>query len=100
MCGLTTVCAPIYVAETSSDQLRGRLGAAFQLLVTLGILYIDAFGLLRAWRWLGVSCIAASLAWSLLLVSVPESPAHLVRQRKYGDARKALRSGQTIEGKK
>ena len=59
-------------------------------MVTFGILYIDVVGLLGSWRWLSVAVILISFLWAVLLLAVPDSPAFLVSQRRYEDARKAL----------
>ena len=61
-----------------------------QLLVTLGILYVDVVGFFGSWRWLSVACLVFSFVWAAALMLVPESPVYLMRKRRLDDARRAL----------
>lgn len=88
--GAVTVVAPSYIAETSSPHVRGLFGSCFQVLVTVGVLYIDALGATKAWRWLSVACIAMCVVWIVLLMLIPESPSYLLAKKNYDEARKAL----------
>eukprot|EP00095_Tigriopus_kingsejongensis_P004750 maker-scaffold510_size151595-snap-gene-0.31 protein:Tk04750 transcript:maker-scaffold510_size151595-snap-gene-0.31-mRNA-1 annotation:"sugar transporter " len=88
--GLTSIAVPVYIAETSSPQVRGLLGSCFQVMVTLGVLFIDVVGAFGSWRWLSVACVAASLVWLICLCFVPESPTYLLAQRRFNEARLAL----------
>ena len=66
--GLTSVAAPMYIAELSPARNRGKLVSLFQLAITVGIVsLIRSIDLSpdHAWRWmLG---LATSLARSLVL---------------------------------
>lgn len=66
--GVSTIAAPIYIAEVSPQESRGKMTAAFQLNIVLGILVALASNLLlkdlgeNAWRYmLGAECVPAAL---------------------------------------
>ncbi len=88
--GAASVAVPVYVGETASASVRGALGTAMQLAISFGILYVDCLGLLGSWRWMSFACLAVAPVWVLMLLVVPESPAHLLAQRKFDEARLAL----------
>src|SRR5437773_10014961 len=93
--GLSSVAAPLYIAELAPARRRGTLVSLFQLAVTVGILtsfLID--GMLaptQAWRtMLGVAVIpGAALVFGML--PVPESPRWLMKHGRTGEAGAALR---------
>jgi len=93
--GASSVAAPIYISEISSPENRGKLGGMYQFNLVLGILIafisnylLQGFGGDNDWRWmLGVEAIPA-LIYTLLVVSIPNSPRWLVLQK--GDDEGAL----------
>ncbi len=93
--GASSVAAPIYISEISSPENRGKLGGMYQFNLVLGILIafisnylLQGFGGDSDWRWmLGVEAIPA-LIYTLLVVSIPNSPRWLVLQK--GDDEGAL----------
>lgn len=88
--GVTSIAAPVYIAETSSASVRGMLGSCFQVMVTLGVMYVDVVGAFGSWRWLCVACVAMTLVWAIALFFVPESPAYLLSQKRFNEARLSL----------
>ena len=90
MSGLTSIAAPVYIAETSSAGVRGMLGSCFQMMVTFGILYVDILGYFGSWRWLTVGCLASCSIWAISLLFVPETPAYLLQKRKFDEARDSM----------
>lgn len=84
--GVATVASPLYIAEISPAELRGRLAAMFQFNIVLGVLvafvsnyllgtYLDAD---IAWRWmLGVEAFPA-LLYTVFCFRLPESPRWLI----------------------
>ena len=96
--GGASVVSPLYIAEISPPRFRGRLVAAQQLNVVLGILLaflsnyaIAAMDLGAAeWRWmLGIQAVP-SLAFFLLLLPTPESPRWLVAKGRPDEAKGVL----------
>lgn len=97
--GGSSVLGPMYIAEISPADWRGRLVGVFQFNIVFGILLayfsnyligLMHFGLAE-WRWmLGVAAIPATLFF-LLLHSIPRSPRWLVKQDREEEARNVLR---------
>ena len=84
--GVATVASPLYISEISPANLRGRLAGMFQFNIVFGILiaFISNYFLGRylseqiAWRWmLGVEAIPA-LLYTVMCVTIPESPRWLI----------------------
>jgi SP family arabinose:H+ symporter-like MFS transporter len=87
--GISTVAAPLYIAEIAPAERRGRLAGLFQFNIVFGILvaflsnyligkYVDAS---VAWRWmLGVEAFPA-LLYTALCFSIPESPRWLLSRK-------------------
>jgi len=98
--GAASVVAPMYIAEISPANLRGRLVAISQFNVVAGILaayfsnYLIA-GLVggpesNAWRpMLGVLAVPAALFF-VLAMRIPESPRWLVKQHRRAEAASIL----------
>jgi MFS transporter, SP family, arabinose:H+ symporter len=91
--GISTVAAPLYIAEIAPPDARGRLTALFQFNIVLGILiaYVSNAAILanvelHAWRWmLGVEAFPA-LLYTLLTFTLPESPRWLIALRGQREA--------------
>ncbi len=83
--GISTVAAPLFIAEISPPGHRGRLAGMFQFNIVFGILvaFLSNAILARvwgenAWRWmLGAEAFPA-LLYTLLCVRLPESPRWLI----------------------
>jgi len=83
--GVSSVVAPTYISEISTPGARGRLTAMYQFNIVFGILIafisnylLQGVGGANDWRWmLGVLAIP-SLIYTVLILSVPESPRWLV----------------------
>jgi SP family galactose:H+ symporter-like MFS transporter len=92
--GLTSVAAPMYIAELSPARNRGKLVSLFQLAITAGILvsYLVDRALVpeHAWRWmLGLAIIPGALL-VLGMFAMPESPRWLLKTGLEKAARRAL----------
>lgn len=92
--GLSSVAAPMYIAELSPPRNRGKLVSLFQLAITVGILlsYIvdRALAPEHAWRWmLGLAVIPGALL-VLGMLAMPESPRWLLKSGDEKAARRAL----------
>jgi sugar porter (SP) family MFS transporter len=83
--GVSSVVAPTYISEISTPATRGRLTALYQFNIVFGILIaflsnylLQGVGGTDDWRWmLGVLAIP-SLLYTLMVISVPESPRWLI----------------------
>ena len=87
--GISTVAAPLYIAEISPPERRGRLAGLFQFNIVFGILIAFLSNYLlgksidsaSAWRWmLGVEAIPA-LLYTVLCFGIPESPRWLIARQ-------------------
>jgi sugar porter (SP) family MFS transporter len=85
--GVSTVAAPLYIAEIAPADQRGRLAGMFQFNIVLGILVAFLSNALLAgtgpdaWRWmLGVEAIPA-LIFTALCLRIPESPRWLIGRK-------------------
>ena len=92
--GLTSVAAPMYIAELSPARNRGKLVSLFQLAITVGILVsylVDrALAPAHAWRWM---LLLAAIPGTLLVLGMfvmPESPRWLLKAGSEKAARDAL----------
>jgi SP family arabinose:H+ symporter-like MFS transporter len=99
--GISTVVAPMYIAEIAPPRYRGRLAGMFQFNIVFGILIAFVSNALlagvgeNAWRWmLGVAAFP-SLLYSLFCFGLPESPRWLLSRK--GDREAALEVLQRIE---
>jgi sugar porter (SP) family MFS transporter len=84
--GMATVASPMYISEISPARMRGRLAGMFQFNIVFGILiaFVSNYFLGKhvnaevAWRWmLGVEAFPA-LLYSVLCLTIPESPRWLI----------------------
>lgn len=94
--GIATVASPLYISEIAPPLYRGRLAGLFQFNIVLGILVAFVSNALIGgtgpsdWRWmLGVEAIPA-LAYTLLGVTLPESPRWLMAHRGQREAAAAV----------
>lgn len=85
--GISTVAAPLYIAEIAPPARRGRLAGMFQFNIVFGILIAFVSNALigrlgeHAWRWmLGVEAVPA-LVYTVLCFAIPESPRWLIARR-------------------
>lgn len=86
--GVSTIAAPVYIAEISPAESRGRLTALFQFNIVFGIIVSLLSNLLlrdvgaNAWRWmLGVEALPA-LVFTALCPFLEESPRWLRENEK------------------
>jgi len=85
--GVSTVVAPLYIAEIAPPRHRGRLAGMFQFNIVFGIVIAFLSNALLvdvgpdAWRWmLGVAAFP-SLLYTVLCFALPESPRWLLARK-------------------
>ena len=98
--GVSTIAAPVYIAEISPAESRGKLTALFQFNIVFGVLAALASNLLlkdvgeNAWRWmLGAECAPAVL-FVALAPFLAESPRYLAMKSSNRTA--ALSNGSSL----
>lgn len=95
--GMASMISPMYIAEFSPAQKRGRMVAYYQLAITVGILlayfsnallvHTDAwFSAAEIWRPMFFVMALPSIAFLFLLLKVPESPRWLISKGKRAEA--------------
>jgi sugar porter (SP) family MFS transporter len=96
--GGSSVLAPMYIAELSPAEWRGRLVGCFQISIVAGILlaYLSNFLIVRMglglveWRWeLGVAAVPAFFFF-LMLFFIPRSPRWLALKNRTHEALEVL----------
>jgi sugar porter (SP) family MFS transporter len=109
--GISTVAAPLYIAEIAPARYRGRLAGLFQFNIVLGIVIAYASNSLladvgeNAWRWMMGVAAFPSLLYVVMCLRIAESPRWLLdRTHNRETASAALRfiyprcSQQQLEG--
>ena len=90
--GMSTIVAPLYIAEISPPGARGRLAGMFQFNIVFGILMAFLSNwLLRdvgdnAWRWMMGSEAFPAFAYTLACLTIPESPRWLLDRGRIAEA--------------
>ncbi len=95
--GASTIAAPSLISEIAPQKIRGRLVASYQFNIVFGILiafvsnallakYID----INAWRWMiGIEALPAFI-YTMLALSIPESPRWLISKKGDVDGARAI----------
>jgi len=94
--GMASILSPMYIAEISPAQYRGRLVAINQLAIVTGILITNMVNYLlrnngeESWRWMFGLGIIPSTLFLIGCLWLPESPRWLVKAGALGKARAIL----------
>ena len=94
--GMASMLSPMYIAEISPAEVRGRMVAINQLTIVLGqvITHLVNFMLrdngVDAWRWMFGMGMVPSLLFLIGVFFLPESPRWLLRAGRESETRKVL----------
>ncbi|ORY01024.1 general substrate transporter [Basidiobolus meristosporus CBS 931.73] len=92
--GVAGVAIPTYIAETSTNRMRGTMGILFESSQMLGILLAQAFCLffngVPGWRWLMGATIAPAAIQAVLLCFCKETPRYLIMTGRLDEAKDVL----------
>jgi SP family xylose:H+ symportor-like MFS transporter len=94
--GMASILSPLYIAEVSPANVRGRNVAINQLTIVLGILVTNLVNYLLSgngpdvWRWMFGLGIIPSALFLIGAISLPESPRWLIKEGKLAAAAKIL----------
>lgn len=97
--GVASMLSPLYIAEVSPPQARGRLVSLNQIAIITGMLIVSVVNWLIAesapqeqwnidlgWRWMFASETLPAVLFLVCLLLVPESPRWLTKQGREDDA--------------
>jgi sugar porter (SP) family MFS transporter len=92
--GISTVAAPVYIAESAPVDIRGALIVGYQVATVVGIMvayFVDyALAGSGSWRWmLGLSAVA-SAAVLVILLRLPDTPRWYLMRGRRQDALQTL----------
>ncbi|XP_032598790.1 facilitated trehalose transporter Tret1-2 homolog isoform X2 [Drosophila grimshawi] len=76
--GAFCVTAPMYTGEIAQKDIRGTLGSFFQLMITIGILFVYGIGAGLNVFWMSVVCGILPIIFGVIFFFMPESPTYLV----------------------
>lgn len=95
--GMASMLSPMYIAEISPADIRGRMVSINQLTIVIGILltYYVNYALAGtgadAWRWMFGCGVIPSLLFFIGMFFVPESPRWLLKMNKVTKGENILR---------
>jgi sugar porter (SP) family MFS transporter len=93
--GISTVTAPVFIAESSPPRIRGSLIVSYQVATVVGIMlaYLVSYALapLGAWRWMLAISALPALAVGLVILRLPDTPRWYSMQGRRDDAERTLR---------
>lgn len=69
--GAFCVAAPMYIGEIAEKEIRGTLGSYFQLMITIGILFVYAVGAGVSVFWLSIICGLIPLIFGAVFFFMP-----------------------------
>jgi sugar porter (SP) family MFS transporter len=100
--GIVAATVPLYLAELSPKDKRGRMVTFFQLAITLGILLSYVVGYIfgdaeNAWRLMFWAGFVPAIVLFVGMLLVPESPRWLLTKRRNEEALKVLNQLRTPE---
>lgn len=94
--GMASILSPMYIAEVSPAQFRGRNVSINQLTIVIGILITNLVNYTlagkgeEAWRWMFGLGAVPSLIFLLGVLWLPESPRWLIGKGRIAEAKKTL----------
>ncbi|MCX6996011.1 MAG: sugar porter family MFS transporter [Kiritimatiellaeota bacterium] len=100
--GVASISTPMYIAEITPANLRGRLVSVNQIAIVGGIAATSfvnyfiaghgdqAWNIATGWRWMFAMGIAPAVVFFLMLLRIPESPRWLIEMQRPDEARDVL----------
>src|SRR5579875_972980 len=93
--GISTVVAPVFIAESAPTAIRGALIVGYQVATVAGIMvayFVDyALAGSGAWRWMLALSAVVSAAVLVVLVRLPDTPRWYLMRGRRDDAASAIR---------
>jgi len=107
--GIASMNAPMYIAELSPSQSRGKLVTIYQMAIVLGFFTVflatyfigsdrtESYNIETGWRWMFWSELIPCLLFLFFLFFIPKSPRWLYLNNKKDQAKKILENVQGAE---
>lgn len=99
--GVSSMLAPLYIAELAPKHIRGALVTLSQLAISTGVVVAYYVDYLLAnsgnWRCMFISALVPSVILLLGLIYLPESPRWLSAQGRFSDAAEVLARAENAE---
>ena len=89
--GAFSVAIPPYVEDIAEKQLLKTLATFYHVHFSCGVLFGYIIGMVENTTWLSVLCASIPVAFFIAFIFLPESPAYLMSQGKFHEAKAALR---------
>ncbi|XP_060807065.1 facilitated trehalose transporter Tret1 [Amyelois transitella] len=89
--GAFSVGIPPYVEDIAESDLLPTLANFYHVHLACGVLFGYIVGMIPSATWLSVICTTIPIAFFVAFIFLPESPAYLLSQGKYNEAKAALR---------
>jgi MFS transporter, SP family, arabinose:H+ symporter len=94
--GAVSLVSPMYISEVAPAEVRGRLGALYQMSIVTGILVSYCINYLLhdlgpdSWRWMFATGVIPSVIFYGLLLRAPETPRYLFMAGRHDEARAVM----------
>ena len=75
--GVASALAPMYIAEVSPPEIRGRMVSLNQMTIVLGILGAQIVNVVWGWRWMFWAETLPAALFLIMCFFIPESPVYL-----------------------
>ncbi|XP_038219545.1 facilitated trehalose transporter Tret1-like [Zerene cesonia] len=89
--GAFSVAIPPYVEDISEKHILPALANFYHVHFACGILFGYIIGMVQSTSWLSFLCASIPVGFFVAFLFLPESPAYLMSQGKFGEAKAALR---------
>lgn len=89
--GAFSVGIPPYIEDIAEKQILSTLANFYHVHFSCGVLFGYIIGLVENTSWLTVLCASVPTAFFIAFIFLPESPAYLMSQGKFHEAKAALR---------
>lgn len=88
--GTFCIAAPLYTSEIAEKHVRGSLGSYFQLMITVGILFVYVIGNFCGPQIVAIACGVIPFVFGLAFIFMPESPTYELIKGNHEKASKNL----------
>lgn len=94
--GVFSVACPMYIGEIADKEVRGTLGACFQLMLVTGIEFTYVVGAFLPYLVLNLMCTAVPVVFAFLFFWMPETPQYLLKRGRRDEARRYFNNRYTL----